>query len=116
MKLLNGRNAGKRTELDLYAVFRGDAVTRSTYFKNMMQIGAMTPNEIREKEGLAPYDGGDRFFIATNNFTPEDRMDEVIDAQVNKDTAPVESPAPSPEPSPVDQAVAAYLTKRISQN
>ncbi len=116
MKLLNGRNSGKRTELDLYAVFRGDAVTRSTYFKNMMQIGAMTPNEIREKEGLAPYEGGDRFFIATNNFTPEDRMDEVIDSQISKNDSPEDSPSESQEPSPVDQAVAAYLTKRISQN
>lgn len=115
MKLLSGRNSGKYTELDLYAVFRGDAVTRSTYFKNMMQIGAMTPNEIREKEGLAPYDGGDRFFIATNNFTPEDRMDEVIDSQVSK-SEPQAPQAQDNNPSPVDQAVAAYLTKRISQN
>lgn len=114
-KLLAGGRSGKYTELDLYAVFRGDAVTRSTYFKNMMQIGAMTPNEIREKEGLAPYDGGDRFFIATNNFTPQDRMDEVIDSQVSKNE-PQAPQAQDNNPSPVDQAVAAYLTKRISQN
>ena len=114
MKLLNGRRFGRRTEFDLYAVFRGDMVTRSTYFKNMMQTGAMTPNEIRVKEGLAPYDGGDRFFIATNNFTPEDRMDEVIDSQIKKnEPQPTNS---NNEPSPVDQAVAAYLTKKITQN
>lgn len=115
MKLLSGRNSGRRTELDLYAVFRGDAVNRSTYFKNMMQIGAMTPNEIRQKEGLAPYDGGDRFYIATNNFTPEDRMDDLLDSQIDGNSGKDE-PNSSPEPSPVDEALAAYFTKKISQN
>lgn len=112
MKLLSNQRFGRRTEFDLYAVFRGDMVTRSTYFKNMMQTGAMTPNEIREKEGLAPYEGGDRFFIATNNFTPADRLDEVIDSQVNK-VEPSQSTSDNSEPSPVDQAVAAYLTSKI---
>jgi hypothetical protein len=117
MKLLNGRRFGRRTEFDLYAVFRGDMVTRSTYFKNMMQTAAMTPNEIRLKEGLAPYEGGDRFFIASNNFTPEDRIDEVIDSQISKnepqDNVPEET---TPTPSPVDEAVALYLKHKITQN
>lgn len=116
MKLLSNQRFGRRTEFDLYAVFRGDMVTRSTYFKNMMQVGAMTPNEIREKEGLAPYEGGDRFFIATNNFTPADRLDEVIDSQVNKEE-PNQDISDNSEPNPVDEAVAAYLkSKIISQN
>jgi HK97 family phage portal protein len=82
MKLLAGSKGGRYTELDLYAVFRGDMKTRGTYFKDMMSVGAITPNEIREKEGMAPYDGGDKYYIATNNFTPVDRMDEVIDSQI----------------------------------
>tara|TARA_R110000851_G_scaffold91621_4_gene199993 strand:- start:1504 stop:2790 length:1287 start_codon:yes stop_codon:yes gene_type:complete len=82
VKLLNKRKGGLKTELDIYAVFRGDMETRSNYFNKMMQNGAMTSNEIRLKEGLSPYEGGDRYYIATNNFTPIDRMDEVIDSQV----------------------------------
>lgn len=113
MKLLSGRRFGRRTEFDLYAVFRGDMVTRSTYFKNMMQIGAMTPNEARVKEGMAPYDGGDRFWIAVNNFSPEDRVDEIIDSQIKKNEP---QPEQNSEPNPVDEAVAAYLTKKITQN
>lgn len=111
MKLLSGRNSGRYTELDLYAVFRGDAVTRSTYFKNMMQIGAMTPNEIRIKEGMAAYDGGDRYWIAVNNFSPEDRVDEIIDSQIAS-KAPQE-PAKEEKPSAVDDAVVAYLQRKI---
>ena len=80
MKLI-GR-VGRHTEMDLYAVFRGDMETRSSYFTKMMQVGGMTPNEIRKREGMAPYAGGDRYYIATNNYTPSDRMDEVIDSQV----------------------------------
>lgn len=108
IKLLNYRYGGKHTELDLYAVFRGDMSTRATYFTKMMQSGSLTPNEIRDKEGLSAYDGGDRFYIATNNFTPHDRIDEVIDSQVNKSD-------PQNEPNPVDQAVANFLTSRISK-
>jgi HK97 family phage portal protein len=110
MKLLSGRKGGRRTELDLYAVFRGDMLTRSTYFKNMMGSGAMTPNEIREQEGMAGYKGGDRFFIATNNFTPEDRMDEVIDAQIlSKQPQEPKAPAQGTE---ADKAAAEYLRSK----
>jgi HK97 family phage portal protein len=109
VKLLKGRRAGQRCEMDLYAVFRGDMSTRSTYFTKMMQSAAMTPNEIRSREGMAPYDGGDRFFIAVNNFSPMDRLDEVIDKQVEPKESPVE---PSNQPDPVSEAIAKYIEKK----
>ena len=111
VKLLNNRRGGRRTEFDLYAVFRGDMVTRSTYFKNMMSTGAMNPNEIRVKEGMAPYKGGSRFYIATNNFTPSDRMDEVIDSQIKSKELP--PPEKEEKEDPVDKALAAYLESKI---
>jgi len=77
-----------RADIDLYSVFRGDMSTRSTYFQKMMQSAALTPNEIREKEGLAPFKGGDRYFLATNNFTPLDRVDEVLDSQIKSSEEP----------------------------
>jgi len=107
IKLLKGRRAGKRAELDLYATFRGDMNTRSQYFNRMMQSSAITPNEIREKEGLAPYKEGDRFYIANNNYAPVDRLDEIIDSQV----APKEVVK---EPiDPASEAVAKYLEHKI---
>jgi len=84
MKLLSGGYAGRKTEMDLYALSRGDMASRSTYFTKMMQNASITPNEIRKKEGMAPYAGGDRYYVATNNLTPQDRLDEVIDSQVSK--------------------------------
>lgn len=120
MKLLKGRNAGKRTELDLYEVFRGDMNTRSQYFSRMMQSGAITPNEIRQREGMPAYDGGDRYYIAVNNFTPEDRMDEVIDAQIKSNQTPPNNgnsgstKTPS-EPSKLEKAAAEYLEKKLKE-
>jgi HK97 family phage portal protein len=117
VKLLANRKGGRRSELDLYAVFRGDMVTRSTYFKNMMSVGAMTPNEIREKEGMAPYENGDRFYVATNNFSPSDRIDEIIDSQIANKTLPppADNSSENDSSSEAEKAAAEYLrSKKIS--
>lgn len=90
IKLLNLRYGGRFTELDLYSLFRGDMKSRSEYFSKQMQVSAITPNEIRRLEGRAPYEGGDRFYVAANNFSPADRVDEIVDAQVKKN-----EPAPT---------------------
>lgn len=82
IKLLSYRFGGKRTELNIYEIFRGDMDTRSQYFSRMLAAGAITPNEIREEEGYAPYAEGNRFFIPTNNLVAIDRMDEMIDANI----------------------------------
>lgn len=97
VKILNNRYGGRFSDIDLYAIFRGDMKTRSDYFKSMMGIGAMTPNQIRSREGMPPYEEGDNYYIATNNFTPVDRMDELIDADIEQKTKPIAAPAPPKE-------------------
>ncbi len=99
IKILNMQYGGKFSELDLYSVFRGDMTTRSNYFSKMMQAAAITPNEIRMREGQVPYAGGDRYFLAVNNFSPMDRVDELIDSQINKGG---ENANPSSVPDPED--------------
>lgn len=94
IKILNGQYGGRRTEMDLYAIFRGDMTTRANYFSKMMQTGAITPNQIRAREGMPPYKEGNRYFIAINNFSPADRIDEIIDAQVSKSNNANASKAP----------------------
>lgn len=110
VKLLNYNHSGRKTELDLYAVFRGDMKTRSDYFNKMLQNGAITSNEIRTKEGYAPYEGGDEYYIATNNFSPVRRLNEIIDAQISKG-APVE-PKKDETEEELKAAAAKYLKKR----
>lgn len=96
VKILNYRFGGRYTDIDLYSILRGDMVTRANYFKTMMSVGAMTPNQIRKREGLPGYGKeGDNYYIATNNYTPVDRMDEVIDADITQKTKPAAAPASS---------------------
>lgn len=111
IKLLNLRRGGLRTEFDMYAVFRGDMETRSKYFSSMMQNAAITPNEIRKKEGLAPYEGGDRYFVAVNNFSPADRIDEIVDSNISKKTESNNNTSTDDDVS-VEAAVKDFLLSR----
>jgi len=53
------RAAGFTTRINLDALMRGDSSARSGYYQTMIQIGAMTINEVREIENLPPVAGGD---------------------------------------------------------
>lgn len=88
IKILNNRFGGRKSDLDLYEVSRGDMATRAKYFQTMMSMGSITSNEIRRKEGLAPYADGDKFYIAANNLTPTDRVNDIVDAQIKGKTTP----------------------------
>jgi len=58
-------------------LLRGDSKARAEYYTKMFQIGAMSPNDIREKEDLDPIEGGDRYFVPMN-YAPLDKIDEEI--------------------------------------
>lgn len=47
-------------------LLRGDLTARTNYYRNMAQNGAMSPNEIREKEEMNPIEGGDKYYIPAN--------------------------------------------------
>ena len=51
---------------NLEGFLRGDAKARSEYYRTMFNIAAMNPNEIREKEEMQPYAGGEKYYIQTN--------------------------------------------------
>ncbi len=55
----------------LNGLLRGDAKTRSEYYKNMNLIGAMSANEIRSLEDMNSYEGGDEYFVQANMQTVE---------------------------------------------
>jgi HK97 family phage portal protein len=118
VKLLRGQFGGRHFEIDLYSLFRGDMTTRSNYFSKMMGTAAMSPNEIREKEGMPAYEGGSRYFLAVNNYSPMDRVDELLDAQIAKGSDPKNTGTPSPKtPTPkgelneLEQAAIDFLKK-----
>lgn len=53
------------------ALMRGDAIARSTYWRNLFYIGVFSQNEIRELEDMNPIEGGDEHFVQTNMSTVE---------------------------------------------
>jgi HK97 family phage portal protein len=67
-------------------LLRGDAQARASFYNSLFQLGALSPNDIRELEDLNPIDGGDQYFIPLNMGT--------IDQVVNP---------PEPEPAQQDE-------------
>lgn len=48
------RKKGYRAKLMLDDLMRGDPTTRGNYYKNLGQVRAITPNEVRIREGMNP--------------------------------------------------------------
>lgn len=115
VKILNNRHGGRFTDINLYAIFRGDMKTRSDYFKAMMGVSAITPNQIRKLEGQPGYPGGDKYYIATNNFSPVDRLDEIIDADIKQKEKSAEPPA-AKKPTKSEEELAAAAIKFLTND
>lgn len=68
-------------------LLRADAAARGTYYREMFNIGAMSINEIREKEEMDPVDGGDIHLVPMNMTSLEN---------AGKPPEPASPPAPEP--------------------
>ncbi|TNJ39245.1 phage portal protein, partial [Phaeobacter sp. B1627] len=53
------RAAGISGRINMDALLRGDSASRASFYQTMVQIGGMTINELRAREGLPPVAGGD---------------------------------------------------------
>lgn len=51
-------------------LLRGDTAARSAFYKNLFDMGSLSPNDIRELENMNPIDGGEQYFIPVNNLAP----------------------------------------------
>lgn len=47
-------------------LLRGDTAARTAYYQGMVNIEAMSPNEVRELEDMNPYKGGDEYRTRTS--------------------------------------------------
>ena len=59
-------------------LLRGDAKSRADFYKTMFSIGAMSLNEIREKEDMNPIDDGDKHYVPLNMKAIEDPEKEPL--------------------------------------
>lgn len=84
-KLFRESEKGKYyTKFNVNGLLRGDSTARATFYKEMFSIGVFSQNDIRELEEQNPIEGGDRYYVQGNNMVPIDKIDAVIDAQINK--------------------------------
>jgi len=100
MQLLSDREIkqGYYFKHTVEGLMRGDAKSRSDFYRTMWSIGVMSHNEIREKEDLDPVEGGDEFFVPLN-MVPLSRMNEMLDKkdQAAIDVTPEEKPEETEE-------------------
>ena len=78
-KLLKSKEtaSGYYFRANLSALVRGDMKTRESFYRTLSNIGAMTPNQVRELEDWNPYEGGDRYYIQ-GAMVPTDKVDEYL--------------------------------------
>jgi HK97 family phage portal protein len=105
-KLLTGLQ--KRTDSHYFkfnrnALLQMSAADRASFYDKMVSMRAMNPNEVREKEDLPPYEGGDEF---ENPYT-----------SVKTPAKSAADPEPTPAEPPPDDTVARIrqlITARLS--
>ena len=70
---------------DVSTLLRGDTETRAKYYHSLLQDGVFSINEIREKEGYGPVEGGDAHHLQVN-MIPLDKMDDFASSVTKKDS------------------------------
>ena len=58
-------------------LLRGDTSARSAFYKNLFDMGSLSPNDIRELENMNPITGGDQYFIPVNNLAPLEQAGQI---------------------------------------
>jgi HK97 family phage portal protein len=82
-------------------LLRGDAASRGSFYSQMFNIGAMSVNEIREKEDMDPIPGGDIHLVPLNMTTLQNA------GKPPEPPAPKALPVkPNGEGEPMDEEVA----------
>lgn len=83
-KLLPPSNANKSNPLyahiNVDGLLRGDINTRMNSYKTMWAVGAMSANDILEKENQVGYEGGGRHYVQAG-FIPVDKVDQFLDSK-----------------------------------
>ena len=82
----NERKAGYYFKFNVNALLRGATKDRADFYTKLYNIGALSPNEIRELEELNPYPKGDEYRVPLNMERPgEHHEDEEGEGDSNND-------------------------------
>ncbi len=83
-EIVQPANPNVYVEYVVEGLLRGDSASRAAFYQAMRQMKAMSANEVRARENLEPYEGGDTY--ENPNITVDEPMDEPEPA-VNDDQA-----------------------------
>lgn len=88
---------GYYPRFSIEGLLRGDAKSRSEFYKALFGIGVFSPNDIRELEDLNPVEGGEQRFVPLNMVPlrmasqvikqPRDAVKEIVGAMVDHEKA-----------------------------
>lgn len=95
-KLLENHNMV--CEFNTNPLLRADKAAQANYFRTMLNIASMTPNEVRQEVGLEPIENGDKALIQVNMSTlekitsdiPQEDVVEDIDVNNNNEQPNIE--------------------------
>lgn len=71
---------GTYTEFTVEGLLRGDSAARAAFYRTMVEIRAMNPNEVRGRENMEPYDGGNVF--ANPNITTDEIVTDLTETEM----------------------------------
>jgi HK97 family phage portal protein len=100
-------------EFNIEGLLRGDLESRYTAYSVGRQWGWLSANEIRALENLNPIPDGDKY-LTPLNMVPADRLDDVVDKQVEPTPAP-QPAAPAREGEDDSRAITELLVRLEAQ-
>lgn len=72
-------------------LLRGDSQARAAFYKELFQMASISPNDIREKENMNPYEGGD-VYVRPLNMEPVEQSstgDDINQVKISKARAEI---------------------------
>ena len=107
------RKNGMFVEFLVDGLLRGDSQARAEYYTKLFQAGAMSPNDIREKENQNPIDGGNEYFVQLNMQTLTQAKENEKQAKKLQQQESIEAELPEPEPEPEEKTLP--LSKKANE-
>jgi len=85
---------GLEVEFDFANLVRGDMAARGVFYNKLFNMGSLSPNDIRAREGEPEVAGGDIYLVPMNMVS----LENAGKPQAKKGVRPAPAPATQPEP------------------
>lgn len=96
-------------------LLRGDFAGEVDAYRKLLEIGVMSPNEVRTRLDMNPREGGDEFISASNNLTFGSDGEEEPEPPVDEPDVTEEESEESKSSADLDRLLVACLTESIER-